>query len=330
MINRWKTYKKKVVHHPWFRGLIRWAKTHSFPGFVGIPIFKIIQFVWQEAKEERLNLRSNSIAFNFFLAIFPFTLFLLTLISFLPLQDVESYIVAWHNSIKSVLPKDVDTFLFNDVIQGIFDLHRGDLLSVGFILAIIFASEGMLSMLHGFEKDYEHAFKSRSIVHKRLVALGLTGTSGILLTLSFIIVGFGNSIVEELAGRPGMDWLTRWGLYGTHWLLIFIIAWLLVSIIYRYGTPTHQKLSLFSPGTNMATITIVIFSFLLSYFFNRFSTYNKIYGSIGAIIVTMLWIKYLVLILLIGFELNASIATLATPANDTSKGGNPRDPKHDR
>ena len=160
-----------------------------------------------------------------------------------------------------------------------------------------------------------------------MVALALTGSSGVLLTLSFIVVGFGNTIVEQILTRRGMLWLTRWGLHGTHWLVIFLLAWMLVSIIYRYGTPTHQKLSLFSPGTNVATITIVIFSFLLSYFFNRFGTYNKVYGSIGAIIVTMLWIKYLVLILLIGFELNASIATLAPPASDKSKNGTRPNPK---
>ena len=327
MTNHWKKYKRWFIRHPSVLGLIQWTKTHSLPGFVGIPIYSVFLFVWNEAKEERLNLRANSIAFNFFLAIFPFTLFLLTLISFLPLEDVESYIVAWHNSIRNVLPQDVDTFLFSDVIKGIFDLHRGDLLSVGFILAILFASEGMLSMLHGFEKDYTHAFKSRTIIHKRLVALALTGSSGILLTLSFIVVGFGNTVVSELVDRPGMGWLTRWGLYGIHWLVTLSLVWLLVSIIYRYGTPTRQKLSLFAPGTNVATFTIVIFSFLISYFFNRFGTYNKVYGSIGAIIVTMLWIKYLVLILLIGFELNASIATLATPASGMSKPENLIDPK---
>ena len=96
-------------------------------------------------------------------------------------------------------------------------------------------------------------------------------------------------------------------LLTARWLIVLILFYSIIAIIYRYGPNLKIRSSYFSPGANVATIGIITTSLGFAYYLNRFGNYNAIYGSLGAILITLLWIKINALIILIGYELNVSI-----------------------
>ncbi len=287
--------------------LLKWAKNHHFPGSQGISIFHVAKFFIEETRKESLNIRSNSIAFSFFLAIFPLSLFILTLLSYLPLSNIEEYLIALHDSLRPVLPEAADKFIFENIIFGLFESQRGDLLSISFILTAYFASNGMLGVLQGFEKSYQTAFRKRSVFRQRLVAMILTLIFTISILAILFLIGAGEGWITVLLAKIGLTNLNLQILWITRWILVIVVCYFIISMIYRYGPAAKVRFNFFSPGTTLATGLVILTSLLVTYFIDHFGNYNKIYGSIGAIIVTMIWMKVNAFILLVGFELNASI-----------------------
>ncbi len=297
----------KVVKAPFIRDILRWSKKTSLPGFKQVPIYYVTKFFIQELQKESITIRANSIAYSFFIALFPFILFLITLVSFLQFRSVTEYLNTLHESIQPVIPKSMDAFIFDDVINGIFTLHRGDLLSLGVILAIYFASNGVLSLIHGFEKKYE-SYNRRNILKQRLIAIILTIILGFLLFIGLSLILISENVVVKMLEIAKLDRFSVTIILVARWVIILGLFYSIISIIYRFGPNLKTKSSYFSPGANVATIGIVITSLVFAYYLNRFGRYNAIYGSLGAIIITLLMIQINASIILIGYELNASIA----------------------
>lgn len=301
-----KIYQSKPV-----QGLLQWTKTHSLPGFKRLPIFDVLKFVWQEMNKENINIRANSAAYSFFLALFPFLLFLLTLVAYFKSDQFQVYLASFHKSIAPFLPETAERFLFEDIIYGIFELHRSDLLSLGLILTLYFASDGMLAMIKGFEKEYHHTFLQRSWWEDRLVALILTGFMGVLFMGSLILTGLGGNTVFRWLTEMDISY-PEWMVDVLRWCSVVLFCYVMVSVIYRYGPAFVTRKPYIYPGTTLAVILILLTSWGFSLFLNQFGSYNKIYGGIGAVIVMMIWIRLNVFILLMGFELNTSIAVNRT------------------
>lgn len=163
-------------------------------------------------------------------------------------------------------------------------------------------------MMNSFDKSYVHTFKRRSIFRKRILAVGLTFLIFILVTLSILLIVLGQILLTRIfdwANGSKFDWVV---LNGLRWIVVISLFYFVITSIYRYGAATYKRFRVFSAGATLATILSIISSILFSYFVESFDTYNKLYGSIGTIIVTMLWIQINAFVLLVGFELNASIA----------------------
>ena len=162
--------------------------------------------------------------------------------------------------------------------------------------------------MKGFEKSDHSAFKKRSEFRNRLIAIFLTAVLGLLLLISVSFIIVGNNLIHLLNTFYDADWITQLSLSLIRYLSILIIFYFGIAFIYKYGVPTHRKFSLFSAGTTLATISCILITILFSIYLDNFNTYNKLYGSIGTIIALMLWIQMNCLMILLGFELNASIA----------------------
>lgn len=296
--------------------VIRWSKTHSLPGFLGIPVFDVIDFVWEETQKFDVFTRANSIAFSFFMSLFPSLMSLFTLLPY-----VRNYVLRWimpdesENNFDERLIAEIQQFMpgsagieIANFIQDLTTNPRVGLLSIGFFLAIFFASNGMLSMMQGFEKAYSRTFKKRSGWRKRLIAIFLTFQLGIFLIASVVFIVLGNWLISILTDLVGLSRFTEITLYLVRWITIILLLGIVISFIYRFGIPTHRKFKLFSPGAILATSLSLLTSIGFSFYVDNFGNYNKLYGSFGTIIVTLLWIQLNSLVLLIGFELNASIA----------------------
>lgn len=306
-----KQWTEKILNSSPVQALISWTKTHSLPGFKRLPIFDVVRFVWQEMNKENINMRANAAAYSFFLALFPFLLFLLTLIAYFKSDQFQVYLASFHKSIAPFIPETAERFLFEDIIYGIFELHRSDLLSIGLILTLYFASDGMLAMIKGFEKEYHHTFLQRSWWEDRLVAIILTIFMGILFAGSLVLTGLGGNTVIRWLAELDINY-PEWMLDVLRWSSVVLLCYLMISVIYRYGPAFIHPKPYVYPGTTLAVILVLFSSWGFSFFLNQFGSYNKIYGGIGAVIVMMIWLRLNVFILLMGFELNTSIAVNRT------------------
>lgn len=302
--------------HPFWLGIIKYLKENSFIGFHGVPIYDVVVFVINEVQRDDLFTRANSVAFSFFLSLFPSILTLFTLTPFaldllvIWFPSLANFNNVLYDEIKQVMPGQAGDILFG-FVQEITNSPRLGLLSFGFLLAVYFSSNGMVAMMQAFEKSYVKTFRRRNFLKKRLIAAGLTLLIGLFIIASTVFVILGDSI---------LNWLTdliKWGsgtaflVSSLRWIIMLLLYYVVIGTVYRYGAATIKRFSYLSPGVTLATVlslaTSVAFSFYVDGF-NRYDTYSKFYGSIATIIIVMLWLQLNSLILIIGFELNAAIA----------------------
>lgn len=299
-----ESYKEKFKRY--FPFIIRWrdkAKEVSLPGFEGVPIYYVIHFFIKEIQRDTISVRASSIAFNFFLAIFPAIIFFFTLIPYIPIDGLQENL---NQIIKELMPANAYS-LIQDTITGIINRPRSGLLSVGFIAAIYFATNGVAAIMEAFDKILSN-FERRNFLHQRFIALKLTLILSLLLILTLVLIIGGNWIVDEILNYVQIKSFWAIGfLTGLKWFLIVFLLFNAISFIYYFGPATKRKWKFISVGSTLATVLTLLISLGFSYFINNFGQYNKLYGSIGSIAVFMVWMYLNSFALIIGFELNASI-----------------------
>ncbi len=304
---------------PLIKTLIDWSKVNSFPGFSRVPWYDVILFIRNELQRDNITTRANSMAFSFFLSLFPTIIMLFTLIPLvlpyiLP-ETLLSYLPDGNynfnetvtSQMRDVLPDNMEDQLIT-FIESVTTKPRFGLLSFGFFLAIFFSSNGMMTMMRGFQKSHTSTFVRRTGLQRRLLAIALTFLIGFLLIVSVVLIVLGNNLIGFLLDYINADSFTSISLYLLRWFVSFFIIYFGISALYRYGAATIRRFEFFSPGATLATLLIILSSLIFSFYVDNFSVYNKLYGSIGTIIVSMLWIQINSFIILVGFELNASIA----------------------
>ncbi len=276
-------------------------KSHSLPGFFRIPLWDVFEFLAGELKREDIFTRANSMAYSFFLSLFPSIIFMFTLLPYIPVPNLEEVI---KRSIQEIMPVNAHAFLF-EAVENLTSIPRSGLLSLGFLLALFFASNGMLTMIRGFEKSYEVSFRERNFLRKRGVAISLTLFLGLALLVSGTLIVGGNRVLSFIFGT-GHE--LSFFISLVKWSAILLLYYSVISVIYRFGPPLKRKFRLLSPGGSLATLFCIVTSVAFSYFIDNFGTQSKVYGSLGALIVILVWMQLNCFILLAGFELNASIA----------------------
>ncbi len=296
-----------LTRHSFLLSVVAWSKKHSLPGFKRIPLYHLLTFIRDELKDNDLLTRANGIAFNLFLSIFPAIIVLFTLLAYTPLYDAFDEILA--ETIERIMPGSAGQLILS-TIEDIATRQRGGLLSLSFLLAIWFASNGLLSLMEGFEKEHHLTFRRRSYIEKRLVAIQLTFLLGLVLIGDVILVILGNLLLGALFAFIEAGLLTRLAFLTFRWVVIIALFYAGFSIIYRYGAATKRPLPFFNPGASLATGLSILVSWGFSFYVDHFGSYNKVYGSIGALMAFLIWLQLNCAILLIGFELNAGIAVL--------------------
>lgn len=301
----------RILHfftqHPLWLKLIHWTKTHSLPGLKRIPIYNLVGFIDNELKRDAIVTRANSMAFSFFLAIFPGLIMLISLLPYFPIS--MDFFGTLQASIKEIIPGAAGDMIFK-TIKDIATIPRSGLLSGGFILSIWFASNGMLSMMSGLEKDYAMTFQQRTVFRKRLISIQLTFLLALVLLASMVLIILGDTILGIVLDFIKLDSLTVFAFSALRWLVVLLLFYTTFSTIYRFGSSTWRPIPFFNPGAMLAMVMSIFTSWGFSFYVDNFGSYNKLYGSIGTLIVLMVWIQLNCMILLIGFELNAGIAVL--------------------
>ncbi len=283
--------------------LIEWTKVIVLPGFSPLPLYTVAAFFFQEIAKESLVNKASSLAYNFLLAIFPGIIFLFTLIPYIFPRKGQEQLMAL---ISLVLPPNAFSAV-ESTLEDIIKIPNGGLLSFGFFAALIFATNGIHTLMQAFNKS-SLIIESRTWFRQRLVALYLTLLMAFALLLGIGVIIAGEYVFAYLESE--LSFKASFWVYivdFARWLTLTLVYFITISMLYRYGPATPKKWSLFSAGSWLATILAVFTFWGFSYYIQNFGDYNKLYGSIGTLIVIMIWLYLNSLIILIGFELNASI-----------------------
>lgn len=287
-----------------YRRLRAFLHRQTLPGFNGIPIATILKYVWNEILRDDIVTRSNSMALSFFISIFPG---LLVLLSLLPYMPIENLVATFQRSYVDLLPEDMANYI-DGLISEMTSKPREGLLSFSLLLAIFFASNGVSTMIKGFHKSYEVSYKKQNILQRYWRALKITFLLGLLFLGSLVVVVLGRPAILSMLNQSDAQ-LQGYGLLNNlRWLLTFAFYYIGISIIYRLGPALKNQLKLFTPGATLATMLSIISSVAFAAYVENFTNYNQIYGSIGVLILILVWLQINSFIILIGYELNASIA----------------------
>ena len=295
--NRNSYLKSKITN------LKRKAKKASIPGFDGVPVNYVIKFFMSGAKNGYLATRASAIAFNFALAIFPTMLFLFTLIPFIPVKNLQTELL---QIIKDFLPQNAFQY-FESTLISVVTVKKIGIFSFGAFASFIFSTNAVHALIQAFNNTY-HTIDTRNWTAIRIVSTFLVFMIFILIATSVLLITFGQFFLEELvnAGILKMN-IIYYLITATKWLVIVALFFFSISFLYYYAPANKTQWKFISAGSTLATFLALLTSLGFSYFVNNFGQYNKLYGSIGTIMVVLLWLYFNSFALILGFELNASI-----------------------
>ena len=289
------------------KSIVEFLKAIKLPGFYGFSIYDLLEMYVIGIFKGTLSSRAGSISFSFFMALFPFLLFILNLIPFIdmiPFIRIDNFDETFLNYLELFLPTDTQTF-FTQVFEDIRNKPRGGLLSSVFLLSIFLSANGISAIFGSFEGSY-HVNFSRNFFRQYMLSILLSVVIAIL-SLSSVIIFFYlefyilNNLDSLIASEIRWTRIVQYAFFGT---FIYIV----ISILYYYGTIEGRKIRFFSPGALMTILLFFFTTYGFGVYIENFSTYNQLYGSIGALLIFLLYIWINSNILLLGFELNATLS----------------------
>lgn len=293
----------RILRVTLIRKVIHLTRRVVLPGFEGVSLWEILFFFVWTIRNGLLATRASSLAFHFFLAMIPFGLVMVIVSAYIPFFDLE----------KDVLPvfgSFIPETIFNQFVSNLDEFHNStvnSLISFGFILALYFSSNGFSVLIRSFNNS-KIDFKKRSWGSIKITAL---------VFVFVIIVGLFALVMLVLLERKFFNYLAEHSDFiSAHLSLIFslttallvaVMLYFAIASIYYFGPSKRKGFRFFSAGGTSATILIILISKLYSFYIQKFAKYDELYGSLGTIMMLLLWIYLISFVLLLGFELNASI-----------------------
>lgn len=303
--------RRKILKIPSARTARLWMKRIKFKGHGHISLYSFSKIFIHNIAEDEIFDRANSVAYNFILAIFPTIIFLFTLVPYVTIYFPE----VTNESIMEFLGESIPPNMYSVISSTVLDIvsnQRGGLLTFGFIFALYLATNGMVALMRAFNACYRTVDR-RNFFRTRLTATGLTIMLALVLFFAIILLVVGQIVinyftvnVQELA-KLNLDSLSLYMILALRFLVIFIVFFIAISCIYYFGPAVHYNWRFFSIGSLLATLACLLISYGFSYYVANFSSYNKVYGSIGTLIALMVWVQLLTIVLLFGYEVNASL-----------------------
>lgn len=298
--------------------LVRLLKKVKLKAFEGLSLYDLIEMYLVGIVKGTLSARASSIAFSLFMALFPLLIFLVTLIPFIiPYVSVgnENFDAQFLNFLESFLPSATSDY-FGDIYQQIKDQKQGGLLSSAFIVSIFLVANGVNAIFGGFENSY-HVELTRNFFRQYAYALVVGLILSILLILGAVVfVYFEFYILEytsEYFGRTlgyDVEQGDNVGIQIAKILFFLSLTYLTTAILYYFGTAEGRNARFFSAGALMTTLLFLLTSYLFGIYVEKFARYNELYGALGGLLILMVFIWLNSNILLLGFELNATLNSL--------------------
>lgn len=294
-----KLEKIPVINH-----LVRLMKSIKLPWLEGLSFYDLMELYIIGIAQGAFSYRAGAIAFSFFMALFPFALFILNLIPYIPIDNFQ---IDFLRFVEDGVPPN--TFeAIKSIIDDILNNSYKGLLSSGFILSIFLMSNGINAILGGFETSY-HITISRSFVRQYLISLGMSILLSFILIVTVAAIVVSEVFIQKIQLHEIVDTdisfieLIRYG-------FVILMILITISLLFKFGTKQTSKVAFISIGSVFTTILIILSSYVFGIYVVKFAKYNELYGSIGTLLILMFYIWINCMVLLLGFELNATINKL--------------------
>lgn len=280
------------------------TKRIMLPGLGDLSVFDVGSLFVKALSDGTMGVRSSAIAFNFFLAMFPALLFILALIPYIPILNFQTELIGL---IEELVPENIFDAI-EGTILNIAMTPRGGLLSIGFITTIVLVSNGVTAVIKAFNASI-NVHENRTFIGLRVSSLIMMALITLLISIAIALLIFGRTILGILISKHILyGTFSKVVFYIVQWLIILTLCFASVSVIYYFAPAKHTKMGFVSIGSMASTTLLLLTSAAFGFYLSNFSQYNELYGAIGTIIAILVWLNLNAYILLLGFELNLSIA----------------------
>ncbi len=305
------SHRKKILSVPLARTGRTVFKRVKLKRYGNLSLYRFLNIFIFNVRDDEIFDRANGVSYNMILATFPAIIFLFTLIPY-----ITVYFPAINSqSIMQFMGELMPPSMFDVASSTVLDIisnQRGGLLTFGFVFALFLATNGMMALMRAFNACYKTVDK-RNVWRMRLTATGLTVLLALVVFLAIALLVVGQIAINYVTMHLGdfsnlnFDSFTIYFLLFLRFAVIFIVFFFAISFIYYFGPAVHYNWKFFSIGSWVASLGCLAVSYGFSFYVTNFGSYNKVYGSIGALIALMIWIQLLVVVLLFGYEINASL-----------------------
>ncbi|MHC8345609.1 YihY/virulence factor BrkB family protein [Pseudomonas sp. RT6P73] len=281
-----------------------------FPDMKGLPIHRVMVRTVTEFVDDEMSTYASALAYQMLFSLFPFILFLIALIGFLHLPDFFSWL---RLQSELVLPPQALEQV-NPVIDQL-QQSKGGLLSIGIVIALWTASAGVRLMMSAMNAAYDVVEGRPAWKRFPLSIIYTVGIAGMLLIAAALMV-LGPQLMGWIAAQVGMEdfIVTLWTI--VRWPVVVILLMVAVALIYYVMPDVKQEFRFITPGSVLAVVVWILASLGFGLYVKEFANYNAMYGSIGAIIVLLLYFYISAAVLLLGAEMNAVIEHMSTEGKD--------------
>lgn len=294
----------EAIQIPIIRDLVRLSHKIKLPGLMGFTLYDLLHLYITGIFKGSFSPRASSIAYSFFLALFPFLLFLLNLIPYIPVDGFQERFLIF---VEGLLPPQTSEF-FYPVIADIAMNPRTTLLSFVFFLSLFLSANGVNSIFSAFQYSF-HVTLNRNFFRQYLVAIGIAFLIAIIILTSVGIILYGEYMIHNFKTYRIIS--NEVFYISVFQFLIFVMMiFVIIAILYLYGTKGVKDKRFFTVGAGVTTFLFLLTTYFFRIYINNFSNYNELYGSIGALLILMLYIWINSNLLLLGFELDISIQRL--------------------
>ncbi|MCW5521176.1 YihY/virulence factor BrkB family protein [Aureitalea sp. L0-47] len=305
-----KEAEEKLLEIPVIGAIVRIFRRVILPGFNGLSLYDLLEIYITGIIKGTFSARASSIAYSFFIALFPFLLFMLNLISYIKVEGFQQRFLSF---IQELLPPQTHDF-FIPVIEDIALNQRTGLTYFVFFLTLFLAANGVSSIFSAFEGSILVKI-NRAFFRQYFIAILVAICISILLLVTVGVILYGEFIIRELKGSDYISNDIFW--VNVLQITVFIsMIYVIISGLYHFGVKEGRETRFFSIGALMTTLLFMLTTYLFGVYINNFSNYNELYGSIGAILIMMFYIWINSNLLLLGFELNISLQRLKEKHQD--------------
>lgn len=281
------------------------TKRITFSSLNDTSLYSLLGILMKGISDRTFALRVGAVAWAFFFSLFPFLLFLFSILPYAPLY-AEIKTLLFSEFIPRILPDRITSEVIDYISQTAGGRSGRSLGWIFIVLTILLSSNGITVMINGFNASRFGYAKQRKGVNNRLISIVLT-----LFFVCFIIV----QLIVTYYTNFMLRYIEEYGVFLEVPLLIQFLNFTSASLfyftslvmLYYYGTNIKQRIRSIAPGAVMATVLFFTTLMGFQYYIKRFNYYDLLYGSVGLVMIMMVFIYINVLLIMIGFEMNAAI-----------------------